>query len=56
MIGAVVPHLTLESFVGVISYLIGAAATFFDARVSFVLYALTPLIFITPPQVAREQR
>jgi uncharacterized membrane protein len=28
MIGVVVPHLTLKSFVGVISYLLGVAATF----------------------------
>ena len=50
MIGAIVPHLARKSFVGVVSYLLGVAATFFDVRIAFVLYALTPLFFITPPQ------
>ena len=50
MVAAVVPHLTRKSFAGVVSYLLGVAATFFDVRIAFVLYALTPLFFITPPQ------
>jgi hypothetical protein len=45
-----VPHLTRKSFVGVISYLLGVAATFFDVRIALVLYALKPLFFITPRQ------
>jgi uncharacterized membrane protein len=53
LVGAVVPHLTRKSFVGVISYLLGVAATLVDVRVAFVLYALTPLFFITPPQPRR---
>jgi uncharacterized membrane protein len=51
MIDAQVPHLTLKSFVGVISYLLGAAATWFNLHLAFILYALTPLFFITPPRV-----
>src|SRR6266581_2047817 len=54
MVGAVVPHLTRKSFVGVISYLLGVAATFFNVHLAFVLYALTPLFFITPPQPRRS--
>ena len=38
------------AIVGVISYLLGVAATFFNVHLAFVLYALTPLFFITPPQ------
>jgi hypothetical protein len=54
LIGAVVPHLTRKSFVGVISYLLGVAASWIDVRVAFVLYALTPLFFLTPPQQPRS--
>ena len=53
VVSAVVPHLTRKSFVGVVSYLLGAAATLFNVHVAFVLYALTPLFFITPPQSHR---
>jgi len=53
MIGAVVPHLTRKSFAGVVSYLLGVAATLFNVHVAFLLYALTPLFFITPPQPGR---
>src|SRR6266513_605296 len=53
VVSAVVPHLTRKSFVGVVSYLLGAAATLFNVHVTFVLYALTPLFFITPPQSRR---
>ena len=53
LVSAVVPHLTRKSFVGVVSYLLGAAATLFNVHVAFVLYALTPLFFITPPQSRR---
>src|SRR5256886_16514311 len=53
VVSAVVPHLTRKSFVGVVSYLLGAAATLFNVHVAFVLYALTPLFFITPPQSRR---
>jgi hypothetical protein len=46
---------TRKSF-GVISYVLGVAATFFSVHFAFVLYALTPLFFFTQPQVAPEQR
>jgi hypothetical protein len=49
MIGAQVPHLMSKSFVGVISYLLGVSASWFNLHVAFVLYAITPLLFITPP-------
>jgi hypothetical protein len=48
-----IPHLTGKSFVGVISYFLGVAATLFNVHIAFVLYALTPLFFITPPQPRR---
>ncbi len=48
-IGATVPHLTRKSFAGVISYVLGAAAGWFDVHAAFVLYAITPLFFIAPP-------
>ena len=54
LVSAVVPHLTRKSFVGVISYLLGAAATLLNVHVAFVLYALTPLFFIAPPQSSRR--
>jgi hypothetical protein len=50
MTGAMVRHLTRKSFVGVVSYLLGGRPRSVDVRVAFVLYALTPLFFITPPQ------
>ncbi len=53
MISAQVPHLMQKSLVGVISYLFGVAAGWFDVHAAFVLYALTPLFFITPPQGRR---
>ena len=53
MIGARITHPTRKSFVGVISYLLGVAATSLNVHFVFVLYALTPLFFITPPQVRR---
>src|SRR5438046_3929322 len=53
LVSAVVPHLTRKSFVGVVCYLLGAVATLFNVHVAFVLYALTPLFFITPPQSRR---
>jgi len=34
---------TRKSFVGVISYALGVAATFFNVHLAFVLYALTAL-------------
>jgi hypothetical protein len=37
-----VPHLTRKSLVGVLSYLLGVAATWFNSRAAFVPCALTP--------------
>jgi hypothetical protein len=45
-----------SSFVGLISCVLGVAPTFFNVHLALVLYVLTPLFFITPPQVAPEQR
>src|SRR5438046_10702675 len=53
LVSAVVLHLTRKSFVGVVCYLLGAAATLFNVQVTFVVYALTHLCFITPHQSSR---
>ena len=50
MISEKIPHLTRRSFIGVVSYLLGVAAGWFNVHAAFVLYALTPLFFITLPQ------
>jgi len=49
LVGTQDPYLNRKSFVGVVSYLIGAAAAWFSVHVAFVLYMLTPLFFIVPP-------
>ena len=49
------PYLNRKSFVGVVSYLIGAAAAWFSVHVAFVLYMLTPLFFIVPPASLAEK-
>jgi uncharacterized membrane protein len=49
LIGTQDPHLAAKSFVGIASYLAGAAAAWFSVHAAFVLYALTPLWFIVPP-------
>jgi uncharacterized membrane protein len=47
--GTQVPHIIRKSFVGVFSYLIGAAAAWFSVHGGFLVYLLTPLFFIVPP-------
>jgi hypothetical protein len=47
------PHSIRKSFVGVFSYLIGAAVAWFSTHLAFVVYLLTPLFFITPLQPRR---
>jgi TMEM175 potassium channel family protein len=44
------PHIILKSFVGVVSYLVGAACAWYKVDVAFAVYFLTPLFFIVPPQ------
>ena len=44
------PNIIAKSFVGVASYLAGAAAAWFSVHIAFAIYLLTPLFFITPPQ------
>jgi uncharacterized membrane protein len=43
-------HIIRKSFVGVASYLIGAIAAWFSIYAAFIVYLITPLFFITPPQ------
>ena len=47
------PHIIRKSFVGVASYLIGAAGAWVSAHVAFLIYLLTPLFFIVPPEPPR---
>jgi hypothetical protein len=42
------------SWSSVASYLLGAAAAWFSVYVAFLIYAITPLFFITPVQKQRE--
>ena len=44
------PHGTLKAMVGPASYLVGAAAAWVSIPAAFVVYALTPLFYITPPK------
>ena len=44
------PHALRKAFVGPLSYLVGAAAAWVYTPAAFVIYALTPLFYITPPQ------
>ncbi|MGA2128427.1 MAG: TMEM175 family protein [Xanthobacteraceae bacterium] len=38
-----------KSFIGVASYLLGAAAAWLSVHAAFVIYLFTPLFYITPP-------
>jgi len=49
LVAAQDPHLTRKSFVGVVSYLFGAAAAWFSVQAAFVVYLITPTFFIVPP-------
>jgi hypothetical protein len=42
------PHGLRKAFVGPLSYLLGAAAAWLSTPAAFVIYALTPLFYITP--------
>jgi uncharacterized membrane protein len=44
------PHGIPKGFIGPASYLLGAAVAWFSVHIAFVVYALTPLFYITPPQ------
>ncbi|HET8608185.1 MAG TPA: TMEM175 family protein [Burkholderiales bacterium] len=46
----VIPHIIPKSFIGVLSYLVGAAVAWFVSHAAFVIYLLTPLFFVVPPQ------
>ncbi len=44
------PHGPIKGLVGVVSYGLGAMAAWFSVPLAFVIYALTPLFYITPRQ------
>jgi uncharacterized membrane protein len=44
------PHAVAKGFIGPASYLVGAAAAWVSVYAAFVVYALTPLFYITPWQ------
>lgn len=54
--GAQDPHIIRKSFVGVVSYAIGAAAAWVNVYAAFLAYMLTPLFFIVPPPGRRVAR
>ena len=56
LLDAQVPHIIRRSFVGVISYAIGAAAAWFSVHAALVIYPLTPLFFIVPPAKRSSSR
>jgi len=43
------PHGLRKALVGPLSYLVGAAAAWVYIPAAFIIYALTPLFYITPP-------
>lgn len=45
----VIPGILRKSFVGVLSYAIGAAAAWATVYAAFAVYLLTPLFFLVPP-------
>ena len=49
LVNAQDPHLIRKSFVGPLSYLLGAAAAWFSVQAAFLIYLLTPLFYIVPP-------
>jgi uncharacterized membrane protein len=53
LIGGQDPHIIWKSFVGPVSYLLGSAAAWFSVDAAFLLYMLTPLFFIVPPDSRR---
>ena len=44
------PHGILKGFIGPASYLVGAGFAWVSVHAAFIVYALTPLFYITPPQ------
>lgn len=44
------PHIMLKSFVGPLSYLTGVAVSWLNVDAAFVVYFVTPLFFIVPPE------
>jgi len=49
LIGALDPNIIKKSFIGPAFYLFGAAMAWVNPWLSFLLYLITPLFFITPP-------
>jgi uncharacterized membrane protein len=50
------PHALRKAFLGPLCYLIGAAAAWVYIPAAFVVYALTPLLYVTPPQGPKKAR
>jgi uncharacterized membrane protein len=44
------PHGLIKALVGPLSYLVGAALAWVSVHAAFVVFALTPLFYITPPE------
>jgi hypothetical protein len=48
------PHGIVKGLIGPASYLVGAAVAWGSFHDAFVVYALTPLFYITPPEERRS--
>ena len=46
---AQIPDIIRKSFIGVVSYPVGAGAAWISIQAAFIVYLLTPLFFIVPP-------
>jgi hypothetical protein len=44
------PRVLIKAMVGPASYLVGAAAAWVSVHAALVIYLLTPLFYITPPE------
>ncbi len=49
------PHGMRKAMIGPASYLVGAAVSWFSVYAAFVVYALTPSFYITPPKFYGRQ-
>mgnify|MGYP001217224654 CR=1 FL=1 len=49
------PHIIKKSFIGVFSYLAGAAIAWISVYVGFFIYLITPLLFIVPPRLREDE-
>lgn len=49
------PHIIKKSFIGVFSYLLGAGVAWINIYAGFIIFLITPLLFIVPPKLRIEE-